>query len=302
MSRLRRMLPSPHSLFVFEAAARHSNFKAAAAELNVTQPSISHAIKALEQHCGARLFVRENRGVSLTPAGRALHESVRTGFNRIEESLAAIGSGETQYLTLAASTSLAAHWLVPQLPHFQQQHTGTRIKIVSADRDTEPDQEIDMTIWVRPRDFARPGSRYICDEVVFPVCSSAYLASAPPLENVGDLARHRLIHAFDAHRRRLDWPSWLALAGGDAAAASPDIILNDYQLAVQAALAGEGVALGWSLTVQVLLRHGLLVAPLEARIHTGNAFFLIGRDRGPRSEERELLAAWIASETAGLRP
>jgi DNA-binding MarR family transcriptional regulator len=83
---IRRLIPSCrhqlsrialHSLFVFEAAARNLNFKRAAGELNVTQPSVSHAIKALEKHCKVELFVRDNRGVSLTEAGRQLYDDVR---------------------------------------------------------------------------------------------------------------------------------------------------------------------------------------------------------------------------------
>src|SRR5262249_21202680 len=146
-------------------AARNLNFKLAAAELNVTQPSVSHSIKALERHCKVQLFWRENRGVRLTEEGRGLYDSVRSSFARIEQSLVTIGANGTQYLTLAASTSMAAHWLVPQLHHFQRHHPSTRIKIVTTDRDVEPDHQVDMTIWLRPRDFDRRPNWYICDEV-----------------------------------------------------------------------------------------------------------------------------------------
>lgn len=209
MPRLRSLLPSPHSLFVFEAAARNLNFQAAALELNVTQPSVSHAIKALEKHCGVALFVRENRGVKLTEAGRVFYEGVRASFLRMEESLKSISPGETQYLTLAASTSVAAHWLMPKLYQLQHDHPNLRIKVVTTDRDVEPDSQIDMTIWIRERDFDRANSWYICDEVVFPVCSPGYLAGKPAIETAADLPNHQLLHSFDAFRRRIGWNEWL---------------------------------------------------------------------------------------------
>ncbi|WP_411036930.1 LysR substrate-binding domain-containing protein [Shinella sp. BYT-45] len=296
MSKLRYMLPSTQSLFVFEAAARNLNFKLAAAELNVTQPSISHAIKALERHCNVDLFVRDNRGVQLTEAGRLLYDSVRSGFQRIEHSLKTITARDTQYITVAASTSLAAHWLVPKLPIFQQRHPGIKIKIVTTDRDVEPDHQVDMTIWLRPRNFERPNSWYMCEEVIYPVCTPSYLASAPPLKSVEDLARHQLIHSSDPHRKRMGWSEWLGIFGVASAEAEPDLVFNDYQLAIQAALAGEGVVLGWAITTHLLRRNRLLVRPLMEELTTENAFFVIANERSSKTEEMKLLVDWVVEE------
>ncbi|WP_188255748.1 LysR substrate-binding domain-containing protein [Pseudaminobacter soli (ex Zhang et al. 2022)] len=295
------MLPSPHSLFVFEAAARTLNFKLAAAELNVTQPSVSHAIKALEVYCKVQLFRRGNRGVQLTEAGRELYESVRSSFVRIEQSLSSIAASGMQYVTLAASTSMAAHWLVPQLHDFQQRHPGSKVKIIATDRDVEPDEQIDLTIWLRPANFDRPNCWYICDEIVLPVCSPAYLSSVDRILSVSDLVGHKLIHCFDAFRKRVGWNEWLALAGADSVGLMPNIVFNDYQLAVQAALAGEGIALGWSLTAQLLLERKLLVPAIDKSVRTGNAFFLVGSGNSAKSAESDKLAKWILRNSSNLR-
>ncbi|MEF0942680.1 LysR family transcriptional regulator [Rhizobium sp. BR 362] len=232
------LLPSPHSLFVFEAAARHLNFATASRELNVTQPSVSHSIKSLEKHCGAVLFVRENRGVQLTEAGRVLYHGVRASFTRMEDSFRAISPEATQYLTLAASTSVAAHWLMPKLYQLQHDHPNLKIKVVTTDRDVEPDSEIDMTIWIRDQTFQRPNTWFICDEVVFPVCSPAYLSNQAPVNGVADLCEHYLLHSFDPHRKRLGWGEWFDLVGAGAVQALPNMVLNDYQLVMQGALSG----------------------------------------------------------------
>lgn len=296
MSNLRRRLPSPHSLFAFEAAGRTLNFRLAADELNVTQPSISHSIKELERFHNVKLFVRLNRGVRLTEAGRVLYEGVRLAFDRIERDIRTIAAGETRYITVAASTSLSAHWLVPQLQGFQQANPSIRIKIVTTDRDVDPDFEIDMTVWLRERDFRRKNSWRICGEVIFPICSPLYLSKAPPIASVADLHDHPLLHSIDQHRKRIGWSEWLTEIGAETPDLVPSLVFSDYQLAVQAALAGEGIALGWSLTTQLLLRSNLLVRPLTEEVATGNSFFVITNKSEEPSEEMKALVRWIVAE------
>jgi LysR family glycine cleavage system transcriptional activator len=301
MSKLRSLVPSTHSLFVFEAAARNLSFKRAAMELNVTQPSISHGIKALEKHAKVRLFARDNRGVRLTDSGRQLYEEVRDSFRRLEQSLQDISDKGTKYLTFAASTSIAAHWLAPQLYNFQEAHPDIKIKVVATDRDVDPDHEIDATIWVRRRDFKRENIWFITDEIVFPVCSPAYLASHGKLDCVDDIRNHKLIHSSDTHRKRMSWPEWFDMAGGDASQIETNIVFNDHQLAFQAAIAGEGVALGWSLICQYLLKNRLLVRPLATETQTGRAFFLVANNRPGQSEKLKVLIDWVLAQSAELR-
>lgn len=301
MSKLRSLLPSPHSLFVFEAAARNLNFATASRELNVTQPSVSHSIKALEKHCGTSLFVRENRGVQLTGAGQVLYDGVRASFTRMEDSFRAISPEATQYLTLAASTSVAAHWLMPKLYQLQHDHPNLKIKVVTTDRDVEPDAEIDMTIWIRDRGFQRPNTWFVCDEVVFPVCSPAYLAERTRIRTVTDLSDHQLLHSFDAHRKRIGWGEWFDLVGAGSVQAPPNMVLNDYQLVMQGALAGKGIALGWNFSAQLLLRNKLLVKPLDVSVRTGGAFFLVANERRTEQEKLNILVEWFLSQTADLR-
>lgn len=295
MSKLRRRLPSPHSLFAFEAAARLSNFKLAAAELNVTQPSISHAIKQLERFHGVKLFRRRNRGVQLTEAGRLLYDGVRKGFDTIERSLEAIAAGEANYVTVAISASVSAYWFVPQLRNFQQTYPNIKIKAVTTDRDVEPDSHIDVTIWVRPKDFRRKNIWYVCDEIVMPVCSPLYLSKAEPIRTIEDLYRHPLIHYDDPHRPRMQWSEWFAKVGARVPELVPKIVFNEHLLAIQTALAGEGIALGWSLTAQLLLRNKLLVRPLEREVDTGRAFFVVAREWEEPSDDIVALANWIVA-------
>jgi len=179
MSNLRKMLPSTRLLFVFEAVARLSNFKQAAAELNVTQPSISHAIKELEESLDVKLFMRTNRGVEMTQSGRELYSHVREGFDLLAQGLKKIQNQQEQYIIFTASASLTSHWLVPKLPSFQKLHPQVKIKLLATDRDIEAAGEIDATIWLRPRHFEHKSCWHLADEIIFPVCSPSYLTCSP---------------------------------------------------------------------------------------------------------------------------
>lgn len=170
-----------------------------------------------------------------------------------------------------------------------------------SDRDIEPDHKIDMTVWMRKRDFQRRNTWYICDEVIFPVCSRGYLSSRPAIGCIDDLIDHQLIHSSDAFRKRMSWPEWVKLAGGDPSWIVPNIVFNDYQLTLQAALAGEGIALGWSLTAQLLLKNNLLVRPLPDEIRTDRAFFLLASDRLSQNDKWKTLIDWFMLQVGELR-
>ncbi|TIM80026.1 MAG: hypothetical protein E5Y41_00345, partial [Mesorhizobium sp.] len=129
-----------------------------------------------------------------------------------------------------------------------------------------------------------------------------YLLSHPAPQAVEDLIHHQLIHSSDAFRKRLDWPEWVELAGGDAGDIKPNIVFNDYQLTLQAALAGEGIALGWSLTAQQLLNNRLLVKPLPTQIQTDRAFFLLASEDASKNKRCKVLVDWFLVQSEELRP
>ena len=123
----------------------------------------------------------------------------------------------------------------------------------------------------------------------------------PELGNVDDLRDHQLLHSSDAFRKRMSWAEWVELAGGEPGGIVPDIVFNDYQLTLQAALAAEGIALGWSLTAQFLLKNKLLVRPLPSEIRTDRAFFLLTSDRVSRSTKWRSLVEWFLDQAGELR-
>jgi len=198
MSGLRRLLPSANALIVFEAAARLNSFNLAAVELGVTQPSVSQTVKAMEARLGVQLFKRGNRGVRLTSAGAELKAEVEPALRKIEIRLRALSRRNSHALTVAASTSVSTQWLLPLTAAFQRAHPDMHVKLVTTDRNIEPGDEVDLTIRRGPVNWGRPNSWHLSDEVLYTICSSAYLDRKGPVRDVDDLVNHDIIHTLYA--------------------------------------------------------------------------------------------------------
>ncbi|UWQ93159.1 LysR family transcriptional regulator [Rhodobacteraceae bacterium M382] len=293
MSGLQKLLPSANALLVFEVAARLQSFKAAALELNVTQPSISHTIKSMEAHLGVQLFERGNRGVRLTKAGAELNAVLTPALAQIEDRLRNISGHDSQTITIAASTSVAAQWLLPLTAIFQRAHPGINVRIMTTDRNVEPGNEVDLTIRRGLLNWSRPNSWMLCREELYTICSPAYLERAGPVRGLEDLKNHAIIHNAEPFRNRMTWQGWLKCQGFEGPELPETLVLNDYQLALQACLAGEGIALGWSITSKNLVDTGILVRPLCQEIHTDYGFYMIGPKALEISRARMKYVNWL---------
>lgn len=294
MSDLRSLIPSAQSLLVFEAAARLHSFKSAAKELRVTQPSISHTIRALEDHLGVRLFERGNRGVRLTRAGADLMADLAPALRQIETSLRGIRTRDQQTITIAASTAASTQWLLPLAAEFRRENPDLSIRIITTDRNIEPGDEADLSIRRGPKNWQRKNCWHLSDEVLFPICSPAYLKRSAPIRDLSDLRNHSILHSNEPFRNRMSWQEWLRLQNNEDLELPQTLVLNDNQLVIQACVAGEGIALGWSFTAGHLVEQGTLVRPLDNEIATQFAFYAIGRETAVFSNDKLKFIDWIA--------
>lgn len=293
MSRLSKYIPSANSLIIFEAAARLLNFRLVAEELRMTQPNVSLAVKAMEQHMGILLFNRGNRGVSLTPAGEQLYAGLSPAIEQIEHSLRNVCAQDQHVISVAASTSVAAQWLLPLIAEYQRSHSGMKIQIITTDRNMEPGQEVDFSIRRGPRHWQRNNAWHIADETLYSICSASYLQSAPALTDLRDLQQHRIIHNREPYRQRLSWQQWLASFDITDMTLPESLVLGDYQLVLQACMAGEGVALGWSVTSAKLIEQEILVQPLTQRLNTDYAFYVLGAEQIELPAAKRQFAEWL---------
>ena len=293
MSKLRKLLPSFNALLVFEVSARMRSFKLAAEELNVTQPSVSSTIKSLEEHLGFRLFQRNNRGVELTSAGLELASELSPALERIELKLKSLSDRNSDTLTIAASTSVSAQWLLPKTSDYKREHGDLSISIITTDRNLDPSDDLDFSIRRGPKNWDRPNCWHLSDEELYLICSPSYRERFGPIHGLSDLVNHKIIHNAEPYRKRMDWREWLDAQGCSDIKLPVSLVLNDYQLVLQACVAGEGVALGWSFTTRALIEAGFLEVPIENTVCTDFAFYIIAPTWKDVSKNKLKYIKWL---------
>src|SRR3978361_1017122 len=247
------LLPSLNGLRAFEAAARLLSFTRAAAELNVTQTAISHQIRRLEDQLGIRLFIRQNRGLTLTQAAHEYRRLVRCAFEGLRRATARLRRTEREgRLTVSTTASLATKWLVSRVAAFQEAHPGMEVRITTSTHLVDFRREgVDSAVRYGRGNWPGLRAYWLMAERLFPVCSPALLQGAEPLNQPADLARHTLMHTTVS---RDDWGLWLTAAGlPHSIAARRGLTFDLGFLAIRAAMGGLGAALGrcrmgaWSL-------------------------------------------------------
>lgn len=258
-------LPPLAALRAFDAAARNLSFKLAAEELNVTPAAISQQIRTLEDDCGVALFHRKTRAIALTEAGHAAAPLMAEGFARLAEAVAAMrATVPSRVLTVSLPPSFAAKWLVPRLERFNQRHPDFDVRIEASDGLARFSTDgVDMAVRYGRGDYPGLTAQRLMSETTAPVCSPGLLERGPALETPADLRHHRLLHVRWKVEREAapNWRMWLRAAGaGDVDSTRGPQFSND-SLAVQAAIGGQGVALGEYSLVQADVEAGRLVRP-----------------------------------------
>ena len=293
-------------LRAFEAVARRLNFRAAAEELHLTQPAVGRQIRSLEDEIGATLFLRVTRHVELTGAGTALLRTVDPLLAQLDGTVRQLRSAQRrQPVGVTTFASFASLWLLPRLQGFQAVHPESDIRISAADAMADPDDpEIDLALRYCHPDDAPAGSTQLFGELLTPVASPALLARTR-LKAAADLARHTLLEEDDDRpsAQYLSWRHWLAQLAPPALEPRGWIYMNFTYQQIQAALAGQGVALARVALVREAIERGELVEPFGAagRLASPYAYWLV---RWPGRRERPVLAAfeaWLAAEAAATQ-
>ena len=295
MRELRELVHSAHHLVVFEAAARHGSFTRAAKELNVSQPAVSLAVKQLESALQVPLFSRGHRSITLTPAGEMLVQDVSSGFSRmLETALRLRRQGQGGHVTLSVSTAFANYWMVPRLAHFHRRNPGLDLRLQTTDKDLDLAEE-GLSLGVRRGEGAWRGyaTALIASEELIAIASPRFAESHPEITTLDTLAGQRLIHLEEPFRPRPTWGDWFTAMGGTYRDSGLGLRLNDYALVIQAAMAGEGIALGWRHIVEGLLEQALLVRIGPWAWQSTMGFYLIWSNRVELSAQAEVVRDWV---------
>lgn len=291
-----RKLPPLASLRAFEAAARHGSFKRAADELAVTPTAVSHQIRQLEERLGVRLFERHTRQVVATVAAQELYPVLRDGFDAFARALDALAERRGgRSLTLSVTSAFAARWLVPRIASFRRAHPGLDLRVHASDEPVRlHGRDIDAAIRYGRGPYPGLVALPLVADRFAPVCSPVL-----GMRRRTDLHRLPLLH-FEWRNRRHDnptWRRWLELAGVRGVDADAGVLFSDESHAIQAALAGQGVALLSLLLVAPDLHSGALVQPFGPELE-GYRYHLVHAPDAPRREELQALGAWLQAEMA----
>lgn len=296
---LRKALPSPVALFMFEASARHLSFTRAGSEFNVTQSAVSRMIKRLEVHLGTVLFRRTPTGLELTAHGGELFKSVSIGFRSIEAGLDELRSrqGSTRRVTISLSSAFAMHWFVPRVDKFQQTfpEIDLRFQLVKGE-PVGPFEDVDLAVRYNHPANAEHHSWKLADEIIVPVGSTGYVATHGGLDD--NRAGHVL--ANQTNQARVPWAAFFEQTGSAEPEQARFMTFSDYALVVQAALKGRALALGWLHVVGDEILEGGLVRAGARELRTGFSYDIVAATSRPLRDVAVGVKDWIIAEMRNM--
>lgn len=286
----------------FVAVGRRMSISLAAQDLCLTQSAVSKQVHALEEQLGVKLLVRGHRSISFTAEGERLFRSADGAVQQLQDVMGGIRqAGEQRPVTLSASIGMTGLWLLPRLSHVQKLHPGVDVRVSSNNRLADlRNDAIDLAIRYTTPALAPAGALRLFGETVAPVAHPSL--GLKQLRSAGDVSGLCLLAFDDPQHPWLQWSDWLAAVGW--ADAKPQAVLhfNQYDQLIQAALAGQGVALGRLELIQPLLdekRLARVASPAPAQA-SGYAYWLIQAEEAPREDVRHV-AAWLVAEARQQR-
>jgi LysR family glycine cleavage system transcriptional activator len=268
-----RRIPPLKSLRAFEAAGRHLSFTRAADELFVTQAAVSHQIKSLEEFLGLPLFIRRNRKLLLTDEGQNYWPKIRDMFEGLTiatDQLKSQTAGGP--LTVSVVPTFATSWLIPRLSNFNKEYPDIEVRLKASDEIVDFLQEdVDLAIYYETGNYPGLHSVTLLNEILTPLCSPAMLEGDKPLNVPEDLKNHNLLHDYSTR----DWRKWLKLAGVANVELSHGAVFSHTSMVQQAAIFGQGIAMGHLVLSQAEVAAGRLVQPFELMMESDLSYDLV---------------------------
>lgn len=290
-------LPSLDLVRGFEAAARLGSFTEAAAALHLTQSAVSRQVQTLESQLGVPLFERRHRRIVLTEAGEAFYRAAREALRLLGDAAERIRQDAAiRAVTVTCTYGFASLWLVPRLMDFRDRHPDIEVRIAASNRMVDIDRErIEFAVRYCTADLMPRGTVKLFDEEVFPVCSPELPRPGRPLASPADLVHHVLLHHAEDH----DWPTgswtvWLETQQLPSLRPAGSLRFNQYDQLIQAALEGQGVALGVGPLIRRHLLQGRLVALFGGRrFPSPRGYYLMTAGVAATRPDVQAFTGWI---------
>lgn len=302
---IKKRLPPLNWLRSFEAAARHRNFTLAAAELNMTQATISQQIKGLESQLGCALFIRLPRGLELTDAARAYIPGVRESIEKLSVVTDEVfGKERSHTLTVRSNLVFFNTWLAPRLADFRHDYPDIDLRFTSNIWLDSVNKEADIEIRYGKGMWPDLISDRLTWDQLIPVCSPQVLGpdqtskNAAPPATAEQLTEHTLLHVIGYEE---GWGHWLKKLGHHNIDASQGIHFDSLITAMEMAVHGHGIALSRTSIASTLLESGKLIKPFEAGVATEEAFFVAIPSNKPIQHHVQAFRSWIIHQGQNAR-
>lgn len=280
-----------NGLRAVEAVARLGSLPAAAEELGVSVGAVSQQVIKTEHQLHLQLFERSNRGMVPTPLAGPLLLRLREGFGHLSGAVDLALRGDEKVLTISVAPVFAARWLVHRVGLFSEKYPHINLRIEASDRLIDPaSSDVDLCIRVGRGQWAGTRAELLYEQKVFPVCAPSLAAG---LTGPADLLELPVV--VDA-RAMFTWEIWLAAVGLAGRAIRPRHSFSEASLCLDAAIAGQGVLLGWQTIASHQLQQGQLVAPFGPAVKTGLAHYFVTGENARRKEKVETFKRWLREE------
>ncbi|HBR1076228.1 MULTISPECIES: transcriptional regulator GcvA [Klebsiella] len=293
-------LPPLQTLRAFEATARLSSMTLAATELHVTHGAISRQIRKLEEHLGLKLFFSLTRQIILTQEGAEYHRIVTRLLSELMmESERLRGRNPAKSLRVSTTVSFASKWLAPRLSRFRQRYPDVDIQLDVTDSNVDlNDGQVDAAIRYGLGHYRDVSYERIFDETVTPVCSPGFLKEQNGLTEIKDLSNCVLLHEY---RMLANWEAWFEMAGEKNFCCHHGPLWTLGSMATEAAIRGEGAALGRSVLVADDVAAGRLVVPFpQYKLKAERGYDLVYRSDNQDSFKIRILRQWLSEEMSLL--
>lgn len=282
-----------NGLRALESVGRLGSLQRAADELGVSPGAISQQIIKAEAQLGRTVFERTRRGLKPTEFGARFLDRLTAGFRALDEAVGSSRRHADDILTISVAPVLASKWLVPRLSRYSRLHPGVQVRLDASTALVNPDaSDIDIGIRVGEGNWPDVKTEFLLHQEIFPVCAPDIAAI---LKEPADLLKVPVVRDANSN---LSWNTWLSRHGLSEDQLRPGNSFTDASLALDAAIAGQGVMLAWPILAEYALSVGTLVAPFPEMARTGYAYWLISS--ATRREEKKVRAFkdWIQEEIA----
>ncbi|WP_251976187.1 LysR substrate-binding domain-containing protein [Salinicola avicenniae] len=301
-----RMSPMPplNSLIAFEAAVRHLSFTRAAVELHLSQSAVSRQIVHLEAFLGRKLFVRQQRQLTLTRAGETYALQVRAILDDCVQATAEVmkSTGENE-LTIACTAGVAQFWMAPRLSRFRRDNPDINLRLVVRDGVSLLSSfEFDIALYyLKTATLSGYETAPLIPEQVFPVCAPGYLEACRARQGLADEARLEPSHLLgetllaleDAQSLWISWRDWFRYHDLALPAATSAVVFNNYPALVEMAVQEQGVVLGWRHVIDSQIERGRLVWACDRWASHGGGYYLITPEERRENAATRRFKTWL---------